>query len=206
MSLLAKFIIFIIIIVFSVKNLFAADIPIIVIAPSKKAQSISTVGSTTTVFDESSINNTNDFFLGDVLGNRTTSFNFFQTGGHGTNSGIQLRGLPKRYTTVYIDGVKMSDPSSPSNDFYFDHILKNQISRVEILKGNQSSVYGSGAIGGTINITTKKGKPGFQKDISYNTASHGTHNLAFSLSGADEKNDFYFGLSTGRKLFPVLLF
>ena len=182
------------IIIFSFQNLFAADIPIIVIAPSKKAQSISTVGSTTTVFDESSINNTNDFFLGDVLGNRTTSFNFFQTGGHGTNSGIQLRGLPKRYTTVYIDGVKMSDPSSPSNDFYFDHILKNQISRVEILKGNQSSVYGSGAIGGTINITTKKGKPGFQKDISYNTASHGTHNLAFSLSGADEKNDFYFGL------------
>ena len=191
---LSKLIIFIVIFVFSFQNLFAADIPIIVIAPSKKAQSISTVGSTTTVFDESSINNTNDFFLGDVLGNRTTSFNFFQTGGHGTNSGIQLRGLPKRYTTVYIDGVKMSDPSSPSNDFYFDHILKNQISRVEILKGNQSSVYGSGAIGGTINITTKKGKPGFQKNISYNTASHGTHNLALSLSGADENDNYYVGL------------
>ena len=86
------------------------------------------------------------------MGNGTTSFNYFQTGGHGTNSGIQLRGLPKRYSTVYIDGVKMSDPSSPSNDFYFDHILKSQISRVEILKGNQSSVYGNGAIGGTINI------------------------------------------------------
>ena len=194
MSLLAKFIIFIIIFAFSFQNLFAADIPIIVIAPSQKAQSKSTVGTSVTVFDEADIENSNDFFLGDVLGNGTTSFNFFQTGGHGTNSGIQLRGLPKRYSTVYIDGVKMSDPSSPSNDFYFDHILKNQISRVEILKGNQSSVYGSGAIGGTINITTKKGKPGFQKDISYNTASHGTHNLAFSLSGADEKNDFYFGL------------
>ena len=162
--------------------------------PSKKVQSISTVGSSVSVFDESYIEDTNDFFLGDILGDGTTSFNYFQTGGHGTNSGIQLRGLPKRYSTVYIDGVKMSDPSSPSNDFYFDHILKSQISRVEILKGNQSSVYGSGAIGGTINISTKKGKPGFQKDISYNTASHGTHNLAFSLSGADEKNDFYFGL------------
>ncbi len=59
---LSKLIIFIVIFVFSFQNLFAADIPIIVIAPSKKAQSISTVGSTTTVFDESSINNTNDFF------------------------------------------------------------------------------------------------------------------------------------------------
>ena len=160
-----KVVVSLLIIIFSFQNLFAADIPIIVIAPSKKVQSISTVGSSVSVYDESYIEGTNDFFLGDILGNGTTSFNYFQTGGHGTNSGIQLRGLPKRYSTVYIDGVKMSDPSSPSNDFYFDHILKSQISRVEILKGNQSSVYGSGAIGGTINITTKKGKPGFQKDI-----------------------------------------
>jgi vitamin B12 transporter len=107
---------------------------------------------------------------------------------------VQLRGLPKRYSTVYIDGVKMSDPSSVSNDFDFNHILTSQVSRVEILKGNQSSVYGSGAIGGTINITTKKGEPGFQKNIQYNTASHGTHNLSLALSGADENDDFYIGI------------
>jgi vitamin B12 transporter len=194
MSLLSKLIIFIIIFAFLFKNLFAADIPIIVIAPSKKAQSKSTVGTSVTVFDEANIENSNEFFLGDVLGNETSSFNYFQTGGHGTTSGIQLRGFPKRYSTVYIDGVKQSDPSSVSDDFDFSHILKNQISRVEVLKGNQSSVYGSGAIGGTINITTKRGKPGFQKDISYNTASYGTHNLALSMSGADDKNDFYIGL------------
>ena len=54
--------------------------------------------------------------------------------------------MPKRYSTVYIDGVKMSDPSSVSGDFDFNNILTSQISRVEILKGNQSSIYGSGAI------------------------------------------------------------
>ena len=173
---------------------FSADIPIIVISPSQKAQSKSTVGTSVTVFDESTFKKSNDFFLGDVLSNETTSFNGFSTGGHGAASGIQLRGIPKRYSTVFIDGVKQSDPSSVSNDFDFSHILKNQISRVEILKGNQSSVYGSGAIGGTINIITKRGKPGFQKNISYNNASHGTHNLAMSMSGADDKNDFYIGL------------
>ena len=62
MLMLKKIIKLIIILSFPVNSLFAADIPIIVIAPSKKAQSISTVGSTTTVFDESSINNANDFF------------------------------------------------------------------------------------------------------------------------------------------------
>ena len=175
-------------------SVFSEEIPIIVISASKKPQSISTVGTSVTILEEDFFNNSTEYFLGDALSSNTTSANFFQSGGHGTSSAIQLRGLPKRYSTVYIDGVKMSDPSSVSNDFDFNHILTSSISRVEILKGNQSSVYGSGAIGGTINITTKKGKPGFHKDINYMTGSHGTHNLSTSLSGANEKNNFFVGL------------
>ena len=176
------------------KPVFSADIPIIVIAPSQKAQSKSTVGTSVDVFDKYDIEKSNDFFLGNILNKGATSLNFFQTGGNGGTSGIQLRGFPKRYSTVFIDGVKQSDPGNVSGDFDFAHILKNQISRVEILKGNQSSVYGSGAIGGTINVTTKRGQPGFQREINYNTASNDTHNLALSMSGADDKNDFYIGL------------
>ena len=193
MFMLLRILILLFILVESTK-LYADDIPVIVIAPSKKAQSISTVGTTVTVLDEKFFKNTNEMFLGDVLAGSSTSINFFQNGGAGTTSGIQLRGLPKRYSTVYIDGIKMSDPSNVSNDFDFNNILTSQISRVEILKGTQSSVYGSGAIGGTVNITTKKGKQGFHKDISYTTGSHGTHNLNLSLSGADEKNNFYVGV------------
>ncbi|MDC0231912.1 TonB-dependent receptor [Pelagibacteraceae bacterium] len=183
-----------IILVLPFNTVSAADIPIIVIAPSKKAQSVSTVGTSVTVLDETFFKNSNELFLGDALSTNSTSTNFFQSGGHGQTSAIQLRGMPKRYSTVYIDGVKMSDPASPSNDFNFNHILTKNIARVEILKGNQSSVYGSGAIGGTINITTKKGEPGFQKNIQYNNASHGTHNLSLSLSGADDNDDFYVGI------------
>lgn len=170
------------------------ELPIIVIAPSKKFQSISTVGTSVTVLDEEFFKNSNELFLGDILSSNSTSSNFFQSGGYGTSSAIQLRGLPKRYSTVYIDGVKMSDPSSVSNDFDFNNILTNHISRVEILKGNQSSVYGSGAIGGAINIITKKSDPGFHKNISYNVGSYNTHNLSASISGADKKNNFFFGL------------
>lgn len=166
------------------------DIPVIVIAPSKKPQSISTVGSSVVVLDEKFFEETKDYFLGDVLSNNSTSINFFQSGGPGTSSAIQLRGLPKRYSTVYIDGVKMSDPSSVSGDFDFNHILTNQISRVEILKGSQSSVYGSGAIGGTINITTKKGTKNQKGDFFYNTGSHGTNNISITKSG-EKKNSNY---------------
>jgi len=182
------------ILIFSFNQVFAADIPVIVISPSKKAQSISTVGTSVTVLDENFFKNSNELFLGDVLKGNSNSVNFFSNGGPGQTSAIQLRGMPKRYSTVYIDGVKMSDPSSVSNDYDFNHILTSQISRVEILKGNQSSIYGSGAVGGTINITTKKGEPGLQKNMQYNNASHGTHNLSLGLSGADEANNFYVGL------------
>jgi len=194
MPMLRKLIKLLIILTFPFNAVFAADVPIIVIAPSKKIQSISTVGTSVTVLDETFFENSNEFFLGGALAGNSTSVNFFQNGGQGQTSAIQVRGLPKRYSTVYIDGVKMSDPSSVSNDFDFNHILTSQVSRVEILKGNQSSVYGSGAMGGTINITTKKGEPGFQKNIQYNTASHGTHNLSLSLSGADENDNYYVGL------------
>ena len=97
------------ILIFSYKNsiVFAADIPVIVIAPSKKAQSVSVVGTSVTVLDESFFESTNELFLGDVLSSNSTSVNFFQNGGQGQTSAIQLRGLPKRYSTVYIDGVKM---------------------------------------------------------------------------------------------------
>jgi len=191
--IILKLLIFILILNFSIYKVFASDMPIIVIAPSKKAQSLSTVGSSVTVYDQEYLDNSTDYFLGDILSDGS-SINFNQSGGAGTVSGIQLRGLPKAYSTVYIDGVKMSDNSTPKNDYYFDDILSSQVSRVEILKGNQSSVYGSGAMGGTINIITKRGKPGFQKNFFYNTGSHGTQNLGFSLGGANDERDFYISL------------
>jgi len=192
--MLKKILVKLIVFVFVFNNtLFSKDIPIIVIAPSKTPQSVSTVGTSVVVIDEEFLKESNEYFLGDVLSGGTTSANFFQNGGHGSTSAIQLRGLPKRYSTVYIDGVKMSDPSSVSGDFDFNHILTSQISRVEILKGNQSSVYGSGAIGGTINITTKKGKPGRQTNMMVNSGSYGTSNYSASYSGSDDEKNFYLG-------------
>ena len=58
--------------------------------------------------------------------------NYHQSGGYGTVSGIQLRGQPKRYATVYIDGVKVSDPSTPSNDYYFNNLISGSIDRIEV--------------------------------------------------------------------------
>ena len=132
MLIMLRIIVSILILVLSLNKLFAEDIPIIVISAGKTYQSKSIVGSDVVVVDSEAISESNEFFLGDVLSENLSGMNYFQTGGHGTTSGIQLRGLPKRYSTVYIDGVKVSDPSSPSNDYYFGNLMKGSIDRVEI--------------------------------------------------------------------------
>ena len=175
---------------------FAEEIRTIVIAPSKKPQSLSTVGSQVTVYTEKDIEGSSESFLHNILNYGSPGMSAYQSGGAGTISGIQIRNLPKRYTTIYIDGVKMSDPSTVSNDYYFDDLLKGSISRIEILRGNQSSVYGSGAMGGTVNITTKKGKPGFQKEFNTMTGTDKTINVSGAISGADETRDFWLGYET----------
>ena len=164
------------------------NIPIIVISPSKTPQSASTTGTSVTVLNQQDLENSNKSFLGDSLNNSITGLNFFQAGGAGTQSGIQLRGLSKAYTTVYVDGVKKSDASTPKNDFYFDDILTGQVSRVEILKGNQSSMYGSGAMGGAINISSKKGTGDYKKDYSYSGGSNKTHNLNLSFDAKKNRS------------------
>ena len=195
MLMLRKIIKLIIILTFPVNNIFAADIPIIVIAPGKTPQSLSTVGSSVTVIDSDKINESSHFSLANIIDDSSTSTNMFQAGGLGANTGIQLRGLEKRYSTVYIDGVKMLDPSSSDGSFYMENIMKNSIDRIEILKGAQSSLYGSNAIGGTIHIFTKKGREGNHSNFVIENGSNNTKNFTYSVDGADDKFHYYLGLN-----------
>ncbi len=171
----------------------AKDIPIIVISPGKTLQSKSIVGSDISVIDGNTISNSNELFIGDILDGNLNGMNYFQSGGHGTISGIQLRGQPKRYSTVYIDGVKVSDPSTPSNDYYFNNLLTGSVDRIEILKGAQSSLYGSGALAGTIQIFSKKGREGHNKDIKISSGSFGTQKLDLSFDGQVDNYDYFIG-------------
>ena len=182
-------------VLFETSKLYAIEIPVIIISAGKTPQSYSSVGSQVTIIDTETIKNSSDLFLTDLLESETQGLNIFQLGGKGTNAGIQLRGLPKRYSTVYIDGVKMNDPSASDNAFYSQGLFIDSIDRIEVLKGSQSSLYGNGAVGGTINIVTKKGKLGKNQNATIRTGANNTQDIFYSFDGADEKQNYYVGFN-----------
>ena len=176
-------------------SIFSKEIPVIVISASKSPQSYSSVGSQVTIIDSETIKNSSDSFLTDLLNNEVQGMNIFSLGGRGTNTGIQMRGLPKRYSTIYIDGVKMYDPSTPDNSFYAEGLFKDNIDRIEILKGSQSSLYGNSAVGGTINIFTKKGRLGNHQDAAVRYGENNSQDVFYSIDGANEKQNYFIGFN-----------
>ena len=108
----------------SFSNLLADEVPIIVISPGKTIQSSSIVGSSVEVVTSDDIKSSSHSDIANIINDFTTSTNLFQAGGAGANIGIQLRGLEKRYSTVYVDGVKMLDPSSSDGSFYLENVMK----------------------------------------------------------------------------------
>ena len=190
--MLQRLFIFFYFVLFSI-SAFSEEIPVIVISAGKSPQSKSIVGSDVSIIDQNLISNSNEFFVGDILSENLMGMNYFQSGGYGTQSGIQLRGQPKRYSTVYINGIKLSDPSTPSNDYYFGNLMNNSFESIEVLKGSQSTLYGSGAIAGTINLFTKKGREGHHQAVNVSEGSFGTRNINFSFDGKENNFDYFLG-------------
>lgn len=81
-----------------------------------------------------------------------------QSGGPGTQTSVFVRGSNSNHVLVLIDGVTVNDPSTPSGAPDFAHLLTENLDRIEIVRGPMSTMYGSAAIGGVINLVTKAGK------------------------------------------------
>ena len=91
----------------------------------------------------------------------------------GQNLGVYVRGGRNRQVLVLIDGVQVGDPSQISGEYDFRLLNLNQIESIEIIKGAASTLYGSGAASGVVNITTKKA--GTKKVTAVFTSSFGTN-------------------------------
>ena len=76
-----------------------------------------------------------------------------RTGGYGGATAVRIRGAEDNHTVVLVDGVEVAAPETGAYDF--GGLLTADIARIEVLRGPQSAIYGSNAIGGVISITTK---------------------------------------------------
>ncbi|MCX6834838.1 MAG: TonB-dependent receptor [candidate division Zixibacteria bacterium] len=132
----------------------------IVVTANRLATPTSQVGSSVTVITADQIARSQATMVADVL--RTVpGVSVVQSGGSGQQTSIFMRGANSEHVLVLIDGVEINDPSSPNNAANLAHLPVDNIERIEILRGPQSVLYGSDAVGGVIQILTRRpvGKP-----------------------------------------------
>jgi vitamin B12 transporter len=115
-----------------------------------------------------------------------------QAGGPGSATSVFIRGANANHTKVLIDGIDVTDPSSPNGAFDFSQVLVWDVARIEILRGPQSGLYGSDAIGGVIVIETKQGAGPARFTGSMEGGSFGTFNQSAGVSGAGERYNYAF--------------
>jgi vitamin B12 transporter len=118
-----------------------------------------------------------------------------QNGGQGATASISIRGANSEHTLVLIDGVETNDPITPSRSYDLAHLTLNQVERIEILRGPQSPLYGSDAMGGVINIITRKGRGRPALSLSGSGGNYGTAAADFGLSGSTGRADYSVGLA-----------
>jgi vitamin B12 transporter len=137
------------------------------------------VGSSITVITGQEIKEKQKVTVLEVL--RTVpALDIVQTGGPGKETAVFIRGAKSEYTLVLIDGVEMNDPTSPGRSYDFANLTTENIERIEILRGPQSTLYGSDAMGGVINIITQKGKG---KPAAFVSGEYGSFNTFIGKAG-----------------------
>jgi vitamin B12 transporter len=123
----------------------------------------------------------------------TPGLNVVQTGGPGGLTSVFIRGANANHTKVIIDGVDAEDPSTGAFDF--GQVLTSDLARVEILRGPSSSLYGSDALGGVINIVTEAGSGPAHIKASVEGGSFDTINETFGVAGSSGKFSYSFNLA-----------
>jgi vitamin B12 transporter len=164
-------------------NAFADDAETVVVTATRIPTPEADVASSITVITAEDIAAKEEMTLPDVLQD-APGLNIVQTGGPGGQTSVFMRGTNSNHVKVLVDGIDVSDPSSPDASFDFGQFLTPDIARIEILRGPQSGLYGSDAIGGVINIITKSGEGPAQFTAGLEGGSFDTFNQTGGVSGS----------------------
>jgi len=164
------------------------------LTPNRSETDATQVGSSYTVINEAEITRTRQSSVAEVLRGKL-GLDVIRSGGSGGATSIFLRGANSQHTKVLMDGIPINDPSHPNRGFDFSSLSADNIERIEVLRGPQSILYGSDALGGVINIITKRGEGPPSIRASGMGGSFGTARTSLSISGGDQAS--YYSVSGG---------
>lgn len=159
---------------------------VIVTAPARLPEPVSEVANSITVVTAADIQALQERTLPGALED-VPGLNVVQTGGPGGATQVFIRGTDSNQTKVFLDGIDISDPSTADASFDFSTLLTSDISQIEVLRGPQSGLYGSDAIGGVVNIVTKTGSGPPHLYGSLEGGSFGTFNQTVGVGGSTSR-------------------
>jgi len=157
----------------------------VVVVANRAPEPLSKIGNSVNVLDADAIQDSQATLVADLLAT-TPGVTLARSGGVGAQTSIFVRGAESDQTMVLIDGVQLNDPSSTGGGFDFANLLTGDIARIEILRGAESTLYGSQAIGGVVNIVTAEPTTAFGGGFQAEGGSLGTGSVTANLGGRND--------------------
>jgi vitamin B12 transporter len=166
----------------------------VVVTATRIATPIEQVANSITLIDAADIAARQERSLPDILRD-VPGLNLVQAGGEGGQAAIFMRGTNSNHTKVLVDGIEVGDPSNPNGAYDFGKFNSTDIERVEVLRGPQSGLYGSDAIGGVVNIITKAGAGPLSLSAEAEGGSFDTFNQSATAGGSEDGFDYRVSLA-----------
>jgi vitamin B12 transporter len=166
----------------------------VVVSATRTNSNTLELANSISVIDSEQISNSNSNNVFDILKNET-GVSFTRQGGNGSLSNLYIRGANSSHTLVLIDGVEANLNNDPSGVYDFSSLPVDNIDRIEVLRGPQSTLYGSDALAGVINIITKKGNGSPKLSLLTEGGSYNTYKTLAGINGSVQKLNYTFSLS-----------
>ncbi|MFT5657521.1 MAG: vitamin B12 transporter [Gammaproteobacteria bacterium] len=163
---------------------------VIVISPSRVPQPVHEVGSSVVLLQGDELRASGVQFVEDAL-LQVPSLTVSSQGARGSQVQVRARGNEANHVLVLIDGIRVSNATT--GEFDFSTLSMSSVENIEILLGPQTTLYGSDAIGGVINITTKRGRRGIGGNIGVRVGELGIRSLTVGVNGANK--GFHYALT-----------
>lgn len=163
----------------------------VIISTNKVEQKQSETGKVVTVISSNIIQKNIGRTIAELLNQQTGIVINGANNNLGTNQSVYTRGTGLGNTLILIDGIPMYDPAGITNDFDLNQINLNMVEKIEIMKGAQSTLYGSDAVAGVINIITKKTiSKNIEGYVIESFGSYNTNNIAAGISGKQNRIEY----------------